>query len=108
MPWPSTCRRRRGVRRRRQVTYRRLDAAVSEAVAGRLAVGTSTASDGRNRRSARLAWPWSRRNSECCAPAAAFTCLDPAFPEGQVRELLDDAAPAAIVVDTASAGAWPG
>ncbi len=33
----------------------------------------------------------------------AFTCLDPAFPEGQVRALLDDAAPAAIVVDGAGA-----
>ncbi len=33
----------------------------------------------------------------------AFTCIDPAFPEGQVRALLDDAAPAAIVVDGNSA-----
>ena len=30
---------------------------------------------------------------------AAFTCLDPAVPDGQLRELLDAAAPAAIVAD---------
>jgi non-ribosomal peptide synthetase-like protein len=34
---------------------------------------------------------------------AAFTCLDPAFPDGQVHALLDDAAPAAIVVEAAAA-----
>jgi non-ribosomal peptide synthetase-like protein len=34
---------------------------------------------------------------------AAFASLDPAFPDGQIRAQLDDAEPAAIVVDAASA-----
>jgi len=32
---------------------------------------------------------------------AAFTCVDPVFPDGQVRTIVDDADPAAIVTDAA-------
>src|SRR5690348_2177875 len=32
---------------------------------------------------------------------AAFTCIDPVFPDGQVRTIIEDANPVAIVTDSA-------
>ena len=86
---------------RQQVTYRQLDAAASE-LAGRLAGhvhGETMVAIVALRESAAVV----AAQLGVLRAGAAFTCLDPTFPDGQVRELLDDAAPAAIVADPASA-----
>ena len=91
---------------RQQVTYRRLDAAASE-LAGRLAGhvhGETMVAIVAQRESAAVV----AAQLGVLRAGAAFTCLDPAFPDGQVRELLDDAAPAAIVADRPRPRAWPG
>ena len=44
---------------------------------------------------------YTRRSSARLKAGAAFTCIDPVFPDGQVRTIIDDADPVAVVTDAA-------